>query len=360
MRMYYHVIVVLSLGLLTFWTLQGSYVISAGAEAQTLGRAAESSGCLACHDGIEPIRDPQSEMMQQIFRLGKMRGDPAGCVICHGGDPRATSKEDAHKGNAFYADPGSPWINGSTCGQCHPELVKAQWNSLMMTEAGKIQGAAWAFGSLEGYDHKWGNFDAANPPDGQKRLGTADYNAYMKRLEAAEPQVFPHNMTALPKAPTDLSRLTDHPEEAVFTYMRSECQRCHLAVPGRQKRGDYRGMGCSACHIPYGNEGLYEGDDKEPSEAREDLNLDGTVDLRTIMKGPEPGARVLLNGEWVPARKDGETYIAELSDEPTRVEFKDGAWRIAEEAAGEPHEPAPGGEAHLRREEPVDGQVHDR
>lgn len=31
---------------------------------------------------------------------------------------------------------------------------------------------------------------------------------------------------------------------------------------GRQTRGDYRGMGCSACHIPYGNEGLYEGADK--------------------------------------------------------------------------------------------------
>ena len=28
-----------------------------------------------------------------------------------------------------------------------------------------------------------------------------------------------------------------------------------------KKRGDYRGMGCSSCHVLYGNEGLYEGND---------------------------------------------------------------------------------------------------
>jgi hypothetical protein len=246
----YYVIIVLSLGL----------VASSGTEAQTPGSIADPSGCLMCHNGIEPIRDPDSEMMQKIFIQGRRQGDPAGCVVCHGGDPAATTDEDAHKGRAFYADPGSPWINKFTCGQCHTELVRAQWNSLMMTEAGKIQGATWAFGSLEGYDHRWGNYDAANPH--QKRLGTGDYCTYMERLEAAEPKVFPEKITALPEAPTDLTQLVDHPERAVFTYLRTDCQRCHLGVKGRQKRGDYRGMGCSACHIPYSNEGFYEGNDE--------------------------------------------------------------------------------------------------
>ena len=48
---------------------------------------------------------------------------------------------------------------------------------------------------------------------------------------------------------------------AGFTYQRQQCQRCHVGVKGREKRGDYRGMGCSACHIPYSNEGFYEGGD---------------------------------------------------------------------------------------------------
>ncbi|MHC4595576.1 MAG: multiheme c-type cytochrome [Planctomycetota bacterium] len=249
-----HVLIVLSLGLM----------ISSGTEAQIPGSAAESSGCLShqCHNGIEPIRDPNSEMMQQIFTQGQRLGDPAGCVVCHGGDPEATTEEDAHKGKAFYADSGSPWINKFTCGQCHAELVKAQWNSLMMTEAGKIQGAAWAFGSLEGYDHRWANYDASNPEQAHERLGTDAYKRYMEQLKIAEPKAFPDTMTSLPEAPIELAKLPDHPEQAVFTYLRTDCQRCHLGVKGRQKRGDYRGMGCSACHIPYGNEGLYEGKDQ--------------------------------------------------------------------------------------------------
>ncbi len=247
-----YVAVVLCLGL----------VASADAGGQVSGSNAEASGCLACHKGIEPIRDHNSEMMQEIFIRGQRLGDPAGCVVCHGGSPEATTEEDAHKGKAFYADPGSPWINKFTCGQCHTELVKAQWTSLMMTEAGKIQGAAWAFGSLEGYEHRWGNYDVSNPGQILERLGTDAYKTYMEHLKFMEPQAYPDEMTALPEAPSDLTQLADHPEQAVFTYLRTDCQRCHLAVKGRQKRGDYRGMGCSACHIPYGNEGLYEGGDE--------------------------------------------------------------------------------------------------
>ncbi|MFH1882940.1 MAG: cytochrome C [Planctomycetota bacterium] len=241
-------------------------LVSSGADAQKSGAGYNTKGCLECHNGIEPIRDPNSEMMQEIFIQGQRLGDPAGCVVCHGGNSEATTEEDAHKGKNYYPDPGSPWINKFTCGQCHTELVKAQWNSLMMTEAGKIQGAAWAFGSLEGYEHRWGNYDAINPEQEHQRLGTDIYKKYMEHLKDAEPQAFPERMTSLPEAPTELSKLADHPEQAVFTYLRTDCQRCHLGVKGRQKRGDYRGMGCSACHVPYSNEGLYEGGDKSISK----------------------------------------------------------------------------------------------
>ncbi|MHC4230706.1 MAG: cytochrome C, partial [Planctomycetota bacterium] len=182
--------------------------------------------------------DPDSEMMQAIEVFAEMADDPVGCTVCHGGDPTAATKEQAHRGRAFYPDPGSPWINALTCGQCHEELVKAQWNSLMMTEAGKIQGATWAFGSLEGYDHRWANYDANNPGERETSLVTEDYCAYMDRLKIAEPQVFPDKMTSVPDAPTDMAHLADHPEQAVFTYLRGDCLRCHLAVKGRQRRGD--------------------------------------------------------------------------------------------------------------------------
>ena len=223
---------------------------------------AKNSGCMKCHAEIELIRESGSEMLEQIMKQGKEAGDPAGCVVCHGGDPNATEKEAAHSFEKFYPDPGSPWINENTCGKCHPQHCEVQWRSLMMTEAGKIQGVAWSFGSLTGYEHKWANYAVKNPENPQDRLGSDVYRQYMERLKKMEPDVFVDRHVALPEAPTDLSKLKDDPTLAAFTYIRQECQRCHHAVKGRQKRGDYRGMGCSSCHVPYSNEGLYEGDDK--------------------------------------------------------------------------------------------------
>jgi hypothetical protein len=37
-------------------------------------------------------------MMRQIVAAGEAMGDPAGCVVCHGGDPGASEKEAAHQG----------------------------------------------------------------------------------------------------------------------------------------------------------------------------------------------------------------------------------------------------------------------
>ncbi|UCG33943.1 MAG: hypothetical protein JSU68_04760, partial [Phycisphaerales bacterium] len=237
----------------------GVIMLCAGADDRS--QEPGKSGCLACHEGIEAIRDPESGMMRGILGMGRSRGDPQGCVVCHGGDPGATTKEEAHGGGFFYADPGSPWVNDRICGPCHPDHVEAQWNSPMMTESGKIQGTSWSFGALQGYNHGWGNYDAENPDDPAERLGTEDYRAYMEELKAKQPGAFPDRQTTIPEAPQDPNELFDHPELAAFTYHRTECQRCHLGVKGRSKRGDYRGMGCSACHIPYGNEGFYEGND---------------------------------------------------------------------------------------------------
>jgi hypothetical protein len=156
--------------------------------AEEVKSGAGESGCLACHAGIESIREMDSGMLQQIVAWGAQQGDPAGCVVCHGGDPAASDKQAAHQGDEFYPDPGSPWVNDKTCGQCHPNQVRVQWHSLMMTEAGKIQGVCWAFGSLHqdfgatsGYDHLWANYDVENPTDPTTRLGTPIYRQYMQR-----------------------------------------------------------------------------------------------------------------------------------------------------------------------------------
>lgn len=232
------------------------------------------SGCLNCHSGIENIKNQNSDMMKQIKALGLSAGDPNGCIVCHGGNPKAKTKIEAHKGapnnpgglSAFVRDPGSIWIADKTCGLCHSSTVDNMKKSLMMTEAGKIQGNLFSWGSKKGKKVVYGNYktiDKSKVPT----WGTKAYKEYMKMVINKHPYLFPKKIEQIPSAPMKSKDLKGLSEKklivaASLTYQRGECQRCHIGVSGSKKRGDYRGMGCSACHIPYSNEGYYEGKDK--------------------------------------------------------------------------------------------------
>jgi len=161
----------------------------------------------------------------------------------------------------------------------------------MMTEAGKIQGVCWAFGSMTGYEHLNGNYAVENPKVKSTRLGTDVYKTYMEWLTKKEPQVFVQKHELLPEAlkKDELHKLNENPELAAHNYIRQKCQRCHHAGKGRQKRGDFRGMGCSSCHIPNGNEGFYEGVDPsvkkdEPGHALVH-SIQGTREAKVTVHG---------------------------------------------------------------------------
>jgi hypothetical protein len=234
------------------------------------------NSCISCHDGLAPIREHNSKMMQEIFKIADKAGVKGNdCVVCHGGSPDQKKKEQAHSGTlayfktnkgpkAFYPYPGSPWINENTCGICHPKQVSAQENNLMATEQGKIHGALWGFGGKDGYNHNFTNFGGKSL-DPHKRLGTETYKKYMDELAALEPQGFPKETKELPPAPT-ADEIEKDPSLSVYTYLRQECLRCHTGGKGRKRRGDYRGIGCASCHVPYSNAGLYEGKDKSISK----------------------------------------------------------------------------------------------
>lgn len=233
--------------------------------------------CIVCHEGIEDIRDRNSSMMQEILKISQKAGHKDNdCIVCHGGNPKSKSKKYAHNGTVkyfkehkgpknYYPAPASTWVNENTCGMCHESQVGAQMNSLMMTEQGKIQGAMWSFAQNDGYKHKVGTYKTANPKDKSKRLGTDVYKKYMEKLATMEPQAFPEEMKQLPDAPT-VEEVHKDPSLAVYTYLRQECLRCHTGSKGREKRGDFRGIGCASCHVPYSNEGFYEGNDKATSK----------------------------------------------------------------------------------------------
>jgi len=237
--------------------------------------AAARQGCLACHEGIESIRAENSAMLALIKGRGSLHGDPEGCVVCHGGNPQETeNKEQAHQGSpqslveangpqTFYPDPGSVWIANNSCGQvgCHEGYPGRLEKALMNTEAGKIQGNLHTWGIPEVQNHQvpWGNYAVQDEDGTQPQVGTPAYKEYMQAMIAAHPDQFPSALQQVPLP--SVEEIEADPKLAGFTYQRQQCQRCHVAIKGREKRGDYRGMGCSSCHIPYGNEGIYQGND---------------------------------------------------------------------------------------------------
>ncbi len=234
----------------------------------TLAASSEESGCLSCHSGIERFSD--GAMMTAIEGMGAAHGDPGGCVICHGGTPSATTAEAAHSGapavlttaggaEMFYPDPGSVWIANRTCGLCHSGYAEALEKSLMNTEAGKIQGNFWSWAIQDDHKVHWGNYALKDTDGPTPTMGSDAYKAYMVEFAAAHPDQMPTEIEQIPDL--DVDKIPEHPNLAGITYSRQQCQRCHVGVTGREKRGDYRGTGCSACHVPYSNDGFYEGND---------------------------------------------------------------------------------------------------
>ncbi len=230
--------------------------------------AQAADGCLSCHEGIERFSD--GPMMMAIEGMGAAHGDPAGCVICHGGDPAATTADKAHAGapqalaaaggaEMFYPDPGSVWIADKTCGLCHAGYADQLTKSLMNTEAGKIQGNFWSWAIQDDHKVKYANYALKDDDGPTPSAGSEAYKEYMKAFIAAHPDQMPSEVEQIPDL--DVDAISEHPNLAGITYSRQQCQRCHVGVTGREKRGDYRGTGCSSCHVPYGNEGLYEGND---------------------------------------------------------------------------------------------------
>lgn len=230
---------------------------------------AEGDYCLTCHQGIEPTRPIESEMMQQIFEKGTALGDPNGCVVCHGGTPAELhNKYRAHSGvpkgsslSAFTPVPAALQVNENTCGLCHQDHVYNTRLSMMNSDAGKMKAMAWSFGiGTENYDHIYANSTLVDTDGQTPRFGTEQYIDYMKEMAATFPGQFPTELKEIPKVSAE--EIKTNPELAAFTYLRN-CNACHLSNKGNQGRGHYRGMGCAACHSVYSNEGFYEGGDPE-------------------------------------------------------------------------------------------------
>ncbi|MGD9076710.1 MAG: cytochrome c3 family protein, partial [Desulfobacteraceae bacterium] len=112
------------------------------------------------------------------------------------------------------------------CGECHQKEISILRNSLHYTLAGMIGQTRYLWGAQE------------NP---MPRYAPSDH-----------PVLKP--LPPIPVEPETASDLVDD-------LLQRRCFRCHLGQLPPQKKGLYRGLGCSACHVFYSDDGIYRGGD---------------------------------------------------------------------------------------------------
>lgn len=169
----------------------GFSLMEAAGSPVVMGR---KESCLVCHKEPHGFTDSHKPVT-------------IGCFSCHGGDPFATAKSQAHRGMILI--PGDLAKAGQTCGttQCHPDIVQRLPSALMSTLSGVI--------SVDRYV-----FNEQNNPDVLADVNQLGYTA-------------------------------------ADVHLKNLCVRCHLGNPKTvygPVNEKSRGGGCLACHLNYSAE----------------------------------------------------------------------------------------------------------
>ena len=346
-----------------FSCFDGSGGLSSGGSSTLSVAEAATGHCIDCHQGIETAHER--------FELG--------CATCHGGDPTATTKEEAHVQPkhplppqptilpADYDDleylrflnPTNLRVVMTTCGQsgaglgasCHAQYAKDLFKSMMATTTGHLAGGAYENGLLPDRTAIWGNMPVEDL-DGD----------------------IPEELGALPRLDTVPGEITSFPFDSFQRHYsdapRKICVRCHLwsrgnavrGVPG--KEGGYRSEGCAACHVEYTYEALSESAD--PTIPKDEVGHPKMHRISTRMPSEQcrtchyRGARIGLSyfgmAQLPPGTPAGEGY-AGISPE-TFV----GAWHYQNPAVNPPDIHMERGMAcidcHVRQECMGDGNIY--
>jgi hypothetical protein len=176
------------------------------------------------------------------------------CTQCHGGNPKAAAKEEAHvrpsrplpgdervlpldwdPAYLRFRNPANLRAAGEACGGCHQDEIDHLAISLHGTTSGHLSDGLYENGCVKARTDAFSIFKAGP-------LG-----------------VLPA-FGAKPARATIAEHYLDLP--------RKSCMQCHLYSVGRAVRGrlgmdgDYRGEGCAACHVTYAMDGLSRSGDR--------------------------------------------------------------------------------------------------
>lgn len=264
---------------------------------------AEEKGCLSCHEGIEVISDRMQPFLLSFARQKYKKGIGYECAICHEGEPSSGKKEDAHRG--LISNPSSMWVlhEGKGCAKCHDskgsistlmgeplsqpvggELMSQQ---LLSSEPSMTLGIDYTYrmsmslhSLMTGISSKilssngvipkgtfpFGNFNMTDTDGAVPRVGSQEYKEWVEKAVTAGFLKRLEKVDEIPDFEEGMKVFGSEEKAGFSDIYRKQCARCHVWGEGRNERGDLRASGCAACHVLYGNDGKYEGNDPTVQE----------------------------------------------------------------------------------------------
>lgn len=262
--------------------------------------AGRQASCLGCHEGLSEIATGAMQVALEAFGAGRPGGT---CVVCHEGQPNARTKVEAHAG--LIGNPGSLWATsvGAGCAKCHsapgdlrslqgkplPEATGGRLmhvrsrqtdpsgatsghytyrvqRSLMAQETGKVLLLTSSVELVDPAQPAFSDFPLIGNLASEPWVGSPAYRAvvarglesgYLQRLDKTAG--VPTFRQAVELCGGDDVALG---KAALIDYGRKNCFRCHVWGEGKATRLEHRSSGCSACHVVWGERGLYQGKDR--------------------------------------------------------------------------------------------------
>src|SRR3990167_6066175 len=107
----------------------------------------------------------------------------------------------------------------------------------------------------------YGNFDTIDT-DGQiPRVGSEKYKEWVGAAIKSGFMRIVDKVDEIPDFKNGVNLFGSEEKAGFSDTYRKQCARCHVWGEGRNQRGDLRASGCASCHVLYGNDGKYEGND---------------------------------------------------------------------------------------------------
>lgn len=222
--------------------------------------AALSLSCTTCHGGTPFICDGEMTAREDKQLCdGEWVFDKDRAHVTHGRGPKFLRNLSSGELDRVAVDylqfinPGDFRVLDRTCGTCHADISRRVPYSTMAHTAGEVAVARYRAGMQP---DAGGVFGAKSIKDPDSDSGGA--------CAASE-------LTQMTPAPMRAD-VSDGPHRlsvgnAQDQYLAKSCFRCHLNDFGENRfSGDYRSSGCTACHMPYAEDGRSQSADPRISK----------------------------------------------------------------------------------------------